>query len=85
MTRRTDIIDTPDTDEGFHVAHAVLGAARDRHVWVVYKTAHGLFADRGSDRSPFKRSVLIATVRHIEDNIVDVTYESDGRIERLYV
>jgi hypothetical protein len=85
MIRRTGIIATPDSDEGFHVVHAVMGAARDRHPWVVYQTAHGLFADREGEPSRFKKTKLVATARHVHDNVVDVTYESDHRVERLYV
>jgi hypothetical protein len=81
---RTGVIDA-STEDSVCVAHAVRGAARDGHVWVVYKTTYGLFADRETDQTRFKKRTLIATVRHVRDNIVDVTYESDKRVERLYV
>jgi hypothetical protein len=87
MIRQTGVIDIDLMEESsVCVAHAVRGAARDGLVWVVYKTAYGLFADREQDsRLRFEKVKLIATVRHIKDNIVEVTYESDGRVERLFV
>jgi hypothetical protein len=84
MNQRTGVIDVELIDEGISLVHAVMGAARTQTVWLVYKTYYGLTC-APEDQATFKRRHLIATVRPIRDNIVDVTYEHDQRVERLYV
>ena len=79
--RTTGIIDSRDNT----IVHAVMGAARTQSTWIVFRTAYGTTCNPESDKPSFKKSALIATVRYVHDNIVDVTYESDKRVERLYV